>query len=325
MQHRVIQTGATGPVSHLPWRRSRVLPALWLVILVLVVVLPIGTGHAAEPLATIGYQPMTSEGLAAGHFFEVWVLLDKSMDPAEPGYALPGGAVIRVTFPAAFTPVPGVHPEAVLLYGWPQKAIPVRFTVAPDPQDPRTIVITLDQFIPAAAPERPGLKAIHLRTGERNPGQAGDYPITLQFNSAGPLTGTRQAIAHITAAPVPVITAYNQLHNGQDEDWQHVKLAATAPLPMDLLVTLPHEARSAISLRPAAGGDLEILSDGEPIGEISRRGVPVALKPEAFGPGFARLGIVRFEVQADGVPGVAEIDAQLNGGPPYALHVVVER
>ncbi len=325
MQLRVKWDRAEGPGGS-RWRRvSQGQSAVWLSALVLAIALPIRLAPAAEPSATIGYQPMTSEGLVAGYPFEAWVLLDRSVDPAKPGYALPAGAIIRVTFPSVFTPEPGIHPEAVLLYGWPQKAIPVAFTVALDPQDPRTIVITLDEPLPADPPDRPGLKAIHLRTGEQNPWLAGDYPIELQFLNAESLTGTRQALAHITAEPLPLVAAYNQLHSGRDEDWQHVKLAATTHLSMDLLVTLPQNTRSAISLRPATGGNLEILSDGKPIGEITRRGVPIILKPEAFGPGFARLGIVRFAVQADGVPGVAEIDAQLRGGPPCALHVVVER
>jgi hypothetical protein len=98
----------------------------------------------------------------------------------------------------------------------------------------------------------------------------------------------------------------------------------TAPLPIDLLVTLPDKARSFVSLRPAADGNLEILSDGVAIGTITRRGVPVTLKPESFGPGFARLGIVRFYVTGGSVSGLAEIDAQLQGGPRYMFHVLVE-
>jgi hypothetical protein len=280
---------------------------------------------AGPPGATIEYQPMTSHGLAAGLPFEAWVVFDKSPSPAEPGYALPAGATFRFTFPRAFTPQPDSHPEAVLLYGWPQKAASVPFTVALDPQDPRTIVLRLTEAFPAGPRERPGLKAIHLRMGPLNPAQAGDFPIAIQIAEAGALSGTTQAIAHITARPVPVIAAYNQLHRGDNEDWQHVIPGETAPFPIDLLVTLPDTARSFISLRPIAGGNLEILSDGIPIGAITRRGVPVTLKPEAFGPGFARLGIVRFYVTGGSVPGMAEIDAQLHGGSSYTLHVVVER
>ena len=155
--------------------------------------------------------------------------------------------------------------------------------------------------------------------------QAGDYPITIQFSDAGGLTGTTQAVAHITPKPVPNVAAYNQLHQGRNEDWQHVKTGQTASLPVDLLVTLPDKARSFVSLRPTAEGNLEILSDGRPIGAVTRRGVSVTLKPELFGPGFARLGIVRFYVTGGSEPGLAEIDAQLQGGPRYTIQVVVER
>ena len=284
-----------------------------------------GAAWADPPTASIAYQPMTSHGLAAGQPFEAWVVFDKSSNPAEPGYALPAGATFRFTFPSAFAPQPGTHPEAVLLYGWPQKGAPVPFTVGLDPQDARAIVLKLTEAFPAGPPEHPGLKAIHLRFGPRNPVQAGEYPITIQLTDAGTLSGTTQAVAHITPTPVPVIAAYNQLHRGDNENWQHIVAGETAPFPIDLLVTLPDNARSFIALRPAAGGNLEILSDGVAIGAITQRGVPVTLKPESFGPGFARLGIVRFRVTGGSAPGVAEIDAQLQGGPRYTLHVVVER
>jgi hypothetical protein len=104
-----------------------------------------------------------------------------------------------------------------------------------------------------------------------------------------------------------------------------VKTDQTASLPIDLLITLPDKARSSMELRPVTGGNLEILSDGVAIGTITRQGVPVTLKPESFGPGFARLGIVRFYVTGGLEPGIAEIDAQLEGGPRYTLHVFVER
>jgi hypothetical protein len=272
--------------------------------------------------ATVGYQPMVSAGLAAGQPFEAWIVLDKPLDPSAPGYALPGGASIRFTFAKPFTPLAGVNAEAVLLYGWPQKAIPAKFTVGLDPQDPRTIIITLLEAVPAAPPDKPGLKAIHLRTGEINPRTAGNYPIDIQFVAAGELTGATRTMASITDAPVPVVAAYNQLHDGRNEDWQRVKRSEAAPLPIDLLVTLPDKARSSIALWPAANGSLEIVSDDAPIGTVTAHGA--TLKPESFGPGFARLGIVRFRATAGTTPGVAEINAQLKGGPVYTLHLVVE-
>jgi hypothetical protein len=282
------------------------------------------TVMASPPRATIEYQPMTSQGLAAGYPFEAWVVFDKSSNPVEPGYALPAGATFRFTFPPSFTPQPGTHPESVLLYDWPQKAAPVPFTVGLDPQDPRTIVLRLKEAFPIGPPERPGLKAIHLRMGPLNPTQGGDYPITIQISDAGELSGITQAIAHITDKPVPVVAAYNQLHEGRNEDWQHVKTAQTASLPIDLLITLPDKARSSMELRPVTGGNLEILSDGAAIGMVTQRGVPVTFKPESFGPGFARLGIVRFYVTGGLEPGIAEMDTQLEGGPRYTLHIFVE-
>ena len=279
---------------------------------------------ASPPGATIEYQPMTSQGLAAGYPFEAWVVLDRSSNPAEPGYPLPAGASFRFTFPPAFTPKPGIHPESVLLYGWPQKAAPVPFTIGFDPRDLHTIVLKLKEAFPSGPPERPGLKAIHLGWGPLNHMRDGDYPITIVISDAGELSGTTRAIAHITSRPVPVVAAYNQLHEGRNEDWQHVKMGQTAPLPIDLLITLPDKARSSIELRPGASGNLEILSDGTPIGTVTLRGVPITLKPEHFGPGFARLGIVRLYVTGGSVAGLAEIDAQLQGGSRYTLQVVVE-
>jgi len=283
------------------------------------------TVMASPPEATIEYQPMTSQGLAAGYPFEAWVVFDKSSNPAEPGYALPAGATFRFTFPPAFAPKLGIRPESVLLYDWPQKAAPIPFTVGLDSQDPRTIVLKLEEAFPIGPPERPGLKAIHLRMGPLNPMREGDYPITIVISDAGELSGNTQAVAHITSKPVPVVAAYNQLHEGRNEDWQHIKTGQTAPLPVDLLITLPGKARSSMELRPITGGNLEILSEGVTIGTITQRGVPVTLKSESFGPGFARLGIVRFYVTGGLEPGITEIDAQLEGGPRYTLHIFVER
>ncbi|HMK34067.1 MAG TPA: hypothetical protein VK463_03295 [Desulfomonilaceae bacterium] len=280
---------------------------------------------AAPPGATIEYQPMTGHGLAAGHPFEAWVVFDKPSDPTVPGYALPAGATFRFTFPKAFKPRPaGPPPSAVLLYGWPHAPAPVPFTVGLDPKDPRTIVLKLSEAFPTGPPESPGLKAIHLRWGPLNPSRAGNYPITIQVIDAGSLSGASQAIAHITPKPVPNVAAYNTLHDGRNENWQHVKTGQEAALPIDLLVTLPDKARSSISLSPTKDGNFEILSDKLPIGTITRRGVPVTLKPEPFGPGFSRLGLIRYYVTAGPDAGIAQIEAELKGGPRYTINVIVE-
>ncbi len=283
------------------------------------------TVEASPPGATIEYQVMTSDGLAAGYPFESWVVFDIPSNPAVPGLALPAGATFRFTFPSAFTPQSNFRPQAVLLYGWSQGPIPVPFTVGLDPQDARTIVLRLTNALPAGPPERPGLKAIHLRWGPFNPAQAGDYPITIQLSDAGDLSGTTQAIAHIGSKPVANIAAYNTLHDGRNENWQHVKIGQPAAIPIDFLVTLPDKARSFISLRPVSGGNLDILSDGIVIGAISKSGVPLMLKPEPFGPGFARLGVIRVHAAAGSIPGVAEINAHLNGGTSYKVTVLVEQ
>jgi hypothetical protein len=283
-----------------------------------------GTGSAHALSASIAYQPMVSTGLAAGQDFEAWIVLDKPLEPNEPGYAVPSGATMRFTFPKAFRPLPDMKPKAVLLYGWPQKPIPVKFEVALDSKDPRTIVITLLQSVEAAPPDRPSLKAIHLRTGEVNPAREGKYPIEIRFANAGELSGAATAIASITKSPVPNVAAYNQLHNGRNEDWQHAKRGETASIPIDLLITLPREARSSLSLHSRSDGSLEILSDERPIGAITASGVPLTLKPESFGPGFARLGVVRFQATAGTAVGTAEITARVTGGTSYTLRLIVE-
>ena len=283
-----------------------------------------GTESAHALSASVAYQPMVSTGLAAGQRFEAWIVLDKSLEPTTPGYAIPSGATMRFKFPKSFKVLPDVKLEAVFLYGWPQKAIPVKFDVALDPQDPRTIVITVRQSIEAGPPDKPGLKAIHLRTGEINPSREGKYPIEIQFINAGELSGATTAIASITNSPVPNIAAYNQLHDGRNEDWQHVKRGETAPLPIDLLVTLPQQPRSSVSLHSGPNGTLEILSDERPVGTIMTSGVQVSLKPENFGPGFARLGVVRLRVTAGMASGTAEINTRLAGGTSCTLHLIVE-
>jgi hypothetical protein len=220
-----------------------------------VLVLGLSTSaKAMAPSATIDYQPMVSTGLAANEPFEAWLVLDKSSNPSVPGYAVPAGTTVRFTFPKEFTPMPGnPHLEGALLYGWPHGAIPAPFSVTQDQADPRVVTVRIEGAISANPPEGPGLKAIHVRTGELNPASPGDYPIKVQFINAGSLSGTITAVAHITAKPLPNIAAYNQLHQSKDEDWQHVKPNAEAPLAIDFLVTLPGECRSSITLTPASG------------------------------------------------------------------------
>lgn len=281
------------------------------------------SARADAPATTVAYQPMVSTGLAARHPFEAWFVFDKSPDPTVPGYALPSGATIRFTFPKAFTPEPGGFLGVVMLTGWSQGAIPAKFSTALDDRDPRTVVVRFSEGIVAGPAERPGLKAIHLRTNELNPAKAGAYPITIQFSDAGPLSGTAKATAHITSKPVPNIAAYNQLHQGKNEDWQRVKPGEDATLPIDFLVNLPDDARSVVTLK---GGDsgVGILRDGKQIGTITTQGVPVALTPQAFGPGFARLGIIEVHAKAGSTPGVAQILASLDGGTQYIINLVVE-
>jgi hypothetical protein len=268
---------------------------------------------------------MVSTGLAAKQPFEAWFVFDKSPDPTVAGYSVPAGATVRLTFPREFTPLAGnPHIEGALLHGWPHGAIPVPFSVTQDKTDPRVVVVRIDQAIAIGPPERPGLKAIHVRTGELNPPSPGDYPISVQFIDAGPLSGTTSAIAHITDKPVRNVAAYNQLHQSKDEDWQHTKPGMEAPLPIDLLVTLPDEARSTISLTSAGDGALSVLSDGKPIGSIRSQGVPVTLTPESFGPGYSRLGIIRVRAKAGSQPGIAEIIAALEGGTQYKITLIVD-
>jgi hypothetical protein len=114
------------------------------------------------------------------------------------------------------------------------------------------------------------------------------------------------------------------LHQSKDEDWQRIKAGAAAALPIDFLVTLPHEPRSSITLTPASGTHLNILSDDEPIGSITTKGVPITLSAQPFGPGFARLGIVEVHVKAGTTPGAAQIVASLDGGTQYVIHLIVE-
>jgi hypothetical protein len=266
---------------------------------------------------------MVSTGLAGRNPFEAWFVFDKSSDPTVPGYEIPAGATIRFAFPKAFTPKAGDPLEAAMIK-WEQGPVPAKFTVAPDSKNPRTIVIHFEEAISLGAQGGPGLKAIHLRTNVINPAKTGDYPITIQFIDAGPLSGTTGTTAHITAKPMPNVAAYNQLHQSKDEDWQHVKTGEEAPLPIDFLVTLPDTPRSVISLK-AVDGRLSILSDGKPIGSITTNGMPVTLTPVTFGPGFSRLGIIEVHAKAGMTPGTADIVAALDSGTQYVIHLIVDR
>jgi hypothetical protein len=281
--------------------------------------------RAEPPALTVGYQPMVSTGLAAKEPFEAWFIFDKSNDPAIPGYAVPAGTTVRFTFPKEFMPHGNnPHLEAALLYGWPHGAIPAPFTITQDQTNSRVVTVRIEKSIASGPPERPGLKAIHIRTGELNPALPGDYPIKVEFIDAGPVSGTTTAVAHITGSPVPNIAAYNQLHQSKDEDWQRLKPGTETPLPIDFLVTLPEESRSSITLTPASGSSLSILSDGKPIGSITTKGVPIVIWSQPFGPGFARLGIVEIRAKAGTTPGTAQVIAALDGGPQYAINVIVE-
>lgn len=281
--------------------------------------------RAEPPTMTVGYQPMVSTGLAAKQPFEAWFVFDKSADPAVPGYAVPAGTTVRFTFPKELTPVGNnPHLEGALLYGWPHGAIPAPFTVTQGKTDPRVVIVHIERAISSGSPEKPGLKAIHLRTGEINPAAPGDYPIRVEFTDAGPLSGTATVAAYITEKPVPNIAAYNQLHQSKNEDWQRVKPGMESPLPIDFLVTLPDESRSSITVTPASGSSLSILSDGKPIGSITTKGVPIVIWSQPFGPGFARLGIVEIHAKAGTTPGAAQVIAALDGGPQYVINLIVE-
>ncbi len=294
------------------------------VMFTIIILLLTGTVWAAPPAATIVYQPMTAEGLAVGHPFEAWVYFDKSPDPMISGYAFPQGSTLRFKFPAAFKAQKAHRPQAVLLNGWPQGPIEASFTIGVDPQDPLTIVLKLNQAIAAGPPQRPGLKAIHLRWGPLNPQKAGNYPITIDYQDAGTLTGSTKAMAQITPKPIPNIAAYGQLNQGRNENYQRAKIGQTAELPIDFLVTLPDKCRSFMMLKQMPDGNLEILSDGEPIGTIIKQGVPITLKPHAYGPGFSRLGIIRLYATAGLTPKEAEIEGRLTGGTSYIIRVFVE-
>jgi hypothetical protein len=280
--------------------------------------------RAEAPAVTVEYQPMVSTGLAASQPFEAWFVFDKSSDPRVPGYAIPAGATIRFAFPKEFTPQADLFQGAVMLYGWPQGPIPAKFATTQDEADPRTLIVRFDEPIGVAAPDKPGLKAIHLRVRVLNPATSGDYPITVDFANAGALSGIAKSIAHITAKAVPNVAAYNQLNQGRGSNWQRVKAGQEAPVPIDFLVTIPDVPRSVVSLKPLADGSLAILSDGKPAGSIRTHGAPVTLAPESFGPGYSRVGIIRVRAKAGSQPGLAQIVAALDGGTQYTINLIVE-
>lgn len=279
---------------------------------------------AETPAMSVFYQPMVSTGLAAGHPHESWFVFDKWFDPSIPGHAIPAGATIKFTFPEQFTPEKRDPLGAVMLYGWSQKPIPVKFTTREDPSNPRVVLIDFQDSIAVGKADAPGLKAIHLRTSILNPVKDGEYPITVEFLNAGPISGKTQAIAAITPKPVPNVASYNSLHDSRNENWQRVKPGQETPMPIDFLVNLPNACRSYISLKSNPDGNLTILSDGKPIGSVVATGAPVTMRPEPFGPGQARLGIIRVHVKGGATPGVANIVASLDGGTQYTIHVVIE-
>ena len=277
---------------------------------------------AAAPATTVAYQPMVATGLAAGQPFEAWFDFDQSFDPMVPGYAMPAGATVRFTFPAAFTPSADLPLGAVMIR-WTQGAVPAQYTVKLDPGDPHAVDIHFESAVAPGEPGNPAIKAIHLRTPEINPA-AGRYPISVAFIDAGSLTGKTVAMATITSQPVPNVAQYNQLHAGRSEDWQRVKPGTQAPVPLDFLVTLPGHERTSLSLKADDDGALAIVGDGKTIGMIRTSGVPVQLTPQPFGPGYARLGIVEVRATAGSSPGTARIEASLDGGTRCVVHLTVD-
>lgn len=277
----------------------------------------------AAPSTTVIYQPMVSTGLAAHQPFEAWFVFDKSADPKVEGYSVPAGATIRFEFPKQFTPKNGLFQGAVMLQGWVQGPIPAKFVAAQDPSNPRALILKFDAPIATKPPEHPGLKAIHLRVPVLNPA-GGNYPIRITFADAGALSGTTTAVVNIAPEPVPNIAAYNDLNGGRGSNWQHLKPGEEAPIPIDFLVTLPNVPRSVISLKPLENGNLNILSDGKPIGSIKKQGASVTMAPEGFGPGKSRLGIIRVHVKAGSQAGNAKIIASLDGGAQYTIDLVVD-
>ena len=101
---------------------------------------------------------MVSTGLAAKQPFEAWFVFDKSSDPKVPGYAVPAGATICFVFPQDFTPQSDLVQGAVMLYGWPQGPIPVKFTTTQDPANPHALVIQMNDPILAGSPTSPASK-----------------------------------------------------------------------------------------------------------------------------------------------------------------------
>jgi hypothetical protein len=90
-------------------------------------------------------------------------------------------------------------------------------------------VIQFNEPIAAAPPDKPGLKAIHLRVQVFNPATPGDYPVTVDFVNAGAPSGTSKTIVHSTPKPVPNVAAYNELNHGRGSNWQCVKAGQEPP------------------------------------------------------------------------------------------------
>ena len=97
-------------------------------------------------------------------------------------------------------------------------------------------------------------------------------------------------------------------------------LSLITGLAYPLLVTALAQA-----LYPAQAAGSLIVIDGKPIGSITTKGVPVTLKPQMFGPGYARLGIIQVHAKAGNTPGTAQIVAALQGGTEYVINLIIEQ
>ena len=271
-------------------------------------------------LFPIAPAPVSALGLTAGHEFEAWVRFAISPDPRVEGRSFENGAVIAITFPPEFTALEQA-PRAYLLRGWPQGDLATeRAVTREDAQEARTVAIRLGAPIAAAGADVPGLKAIHLIAGLRNP-PAGRYTIHMSVAVKGDVVESGDEQVMIADQPLPSIAAYNAAHGGLDQDYQRVAPGARAAVPYDFIINDRDGGHPAgISLRRTRNPRvIDIKRAGKTIGHLSaERGARIDIAP-AQDPQTVR--VTAFGPPA---PGVAYVHATLEGGAGTVQRLIAE-
>jgi hypothetical protein len=319
---------------------------------------------AADGLVTsVGKAPITPDGDVAGAATDLVIDLDRSLDPAVVGRALPAGCSVRVTLPPAFgntgLPVQDVFSAGcapgnfqcitgIFLQGWPQHPILPHFPVPPlgpateyalTPVGTNTLVFTALLHIAAPNPNPlagPGLKQIHLINGFTNPARPGFYPVHVEF-PPGPGCEAAGGVADVQIIPrikpsLGVTSVFNP--GAPNTIYQQTTAGNAAPFPWDFLLWDRKGGPLVDVVVEMVQPDFALLRQHRrAVGHISIHAPAGARGHQVTGgPSFAinapikgvPAGRLTVQFTAGSAPGRYEIEVALKGGNAQKMFVDVE-